>query len=549
MKKYLLILASAFFCAMMLPTLTSCSSDDDIATTPDSGIEPDSGGTPTELADVTIMYYAHGGGNLDINYIGNMRAMYKAEASCYKNVKIAIEYKFSTAKNLTELTTETTKTGTNEPVDNGANNAGTEVTDINYLKQMYAKGSRTFRFVLDPTKTLKEQAEENYLPGENADITNPDSLTNFINWAAKACPAKKYVLILNDHGGGYTPNAEIFNSSAASTRGVIYDDGYEGKHFSAPSLSHAIKSANIRPEVIYFDACLMNSLEYMFELKDVTDYIVASTYTTLAGAPYATLINIMSEASGQMRYALSKYTEYYVKSFDYEDDTTVNYYDMTTTETAKLDQLGKSMREFTDRLCNTYQNGTIEQKEKIDNVTLNAVKVAERSPLYDVGRYMEGMRKALPEVFDDAFWAELEGSFNNCIVGQYTSKYLLKRDYQVDYSVLLANEGTYTEATWKAPTLESDSTRTLIGLVYYEPNGKYTACNVENGFFKKDYIPAYIVKPFQNGQWGGTLQSVYGALAFDKATGWSRWLLLNKQELPLWCNNDFLTPLPIVSEE
>ena len=41
---------------------------------------------------------------------------------------------------------------------------------------------------------------------------------------------------------------------------------------------------------------------------------------------------------------------------------------------------------------------------------------------------MEAMRKALPEVFDDAFWAELKESFNNCIAAQYTSKYLLNHD-------------------------------------------------------------------------------------------------------------------------
>ena len=114
----------------------------------------------------------------------------------------------------------------------------------------------------------------------------------------------------------------------------------------------------------------MNTMEYAFELKDVADYLVASTYVTLAGAPYAAADR--RPFGGPRRYegyALEKYTEYYVKSFDPEDKDEVNYYDMTVTETARLDQLGKSMREFTDRLCNTYKNGTAEQKQKIDNVT------------------------------------------------------------------------------------------------------------------------------------------------------------------------------------
>ena len=83
----------------------------------------------------------------------------------------------------------------------------------------------------------------------------------------------------------------------------------------------------------------------------------------------------------------------------------------------------------------------------------------------------------------------------------------------------------------------------------YEPDGRYTTYSVENGVFKKDVTPDYTLKAESEDQWGGTLESVYGALAFDKATGWSRWLLLNEQQPALWCNNDFKTPLPAIEEE
>ena len=348
MKKNFMKLAGALICIMMSPMFTSCLSEDNPSTS-----------TNSNQADVTIMYYAHGGGNLDPFLIGNIHHMYQAEAESYKNVKVAVEYKFSTTGNLSDV----------------PNEAG-----------ITPEGSRTFRLVVDHTKTLKEQLPDAYLPGKNADITHPDSLTNFINWAAK------------------------------------------------------------------------------------------------------------------------------------------------------LDQLGKNMREFTDRLCDTYKNGTADQKQKINEVTKNAVKINKERALYDAGRYMEGMRKALPEVFDDAFWAELKESFNNCLAGQYTSKYLLNRNYQVDYSVLLAVKGAYQESTWVS--------KILNGLTAYEPDGKYTLYDVENGMFKDGVTPDYTLKAIDHGTWGGTLESVYGALAFDKATGWSRWLLLNEQQPSLWCNNEFEFPAP-----
>lgn len=542
MKKYLKILASALICTIMSPILTACTSEDNPVVTPD----PD----PSPLADVTIMYYAHGGGDLDEFLVGNMRKLYRAEASCYEHVKIAVEYKFSTKKSLPMIGIEEMKQYVEERIKNEGKIVETKISDGTYIRWMDPEGSSTFRFVLDPTQTLKEQAEANYLPGKNADITNPDSLTNFLNWVAKACPAKKYVLILGDHGGGYTPDTEVFKRNAATTRGVVFDDGNDNNCFSARSIAHAVKAASIRPDVIYFDACMMNTLEYMFELKDVTDYILASTYVELVDPPYTTLIEVLSKASDNMKYALEKYTEYYVKHFDPQNEDEVFYYDMTATETAKLDRLGKSMREFTDRLCDTYMNGTAEQKKKIVAVTENAVKVSKNYALYDVGRYMEAMTAALPEVFDEVFGAELEAAFNDCIVGQYTSKYLLERDYQVDYSVLLATKGSYMQAIWAVEGVNPDpEIKTLTDLTYYDADGKYTMYSVTNGDFRKDFTPDYVLKAELQGQWGGTLESVYGALAFDKATGWSRWLLLNEQLPSLWCNNDFNTPLPKISEE
>lgn len=541
-------LSKWMFAAMMMIcgsvlTLTSCGDDDNFVNGNDNGSGGDDAST---LADVTILYYAHGGGNLDVNYIGNLRALYGAEASSYENVKIAVEYKFSKEDNLPTMASEAEISDMDELVRTGGKSADAEISNKNYLRWMSPKGSSTLRFVLDPSKTLKEQAADSYLSNANLDITKPESLTEFINWAAKACPAKRYVLILNDHGGGYTPDAEIYSNNDVKGKGVIFDDAYKGKHFSAPSLAYALKSADIRPNVLYFDACLMNTLEYMFELKDVTDYIVASTYVTLAGAPYSTLIDVLSKAADTPKYALEKYIEYYVKNFDPQNEDEVFYYDMTVTETAKLDQLGRSMKEFVNRLCDTYQNGTAEQKQKIDGVTAKAVKINKGRALYDVGRYVEGMREALPEVFDDTFYAELEASFNNCIVAQYYSKYLLKHNYEVDYSVLLAQEGTYLELDWKD---SGNDSKILTYLTEYKADGNFTVYSVENGEFKNGVTPKYTLKFEYEAPWGGTLASVYGALAFDKATNWSRWLLLNKQQPSLWCNNEFETPLPKISEE
>ena len=127
-------------------------------------------------------------------------------------------------------------------------------------------GSKTIRWALDPDKTFKEQAFDpaSIYGADNADHTSPDSLANFINWAVKAYPAKKYMLIVHDHGGGYTPDGELpaAKPAAAARRSLVGDDGNTGHHFTAKSFRRALTKANVRFETVFMDACLMNNLEY-----------------------------------------------------------------------------------------------------------------------------------------------------------------------------------------------------------------------------------------------------------------------------------------------
>lgn len=124
-------------------------------------------------------------------------------------------------------------------------------------------GGKTSRWIVDPSKSFQEQvySRSNIYGADNADHTCADSLTNFINWAAKVCPAKKYMLIVHDHGGGYTPNDDLPESVGANTRGLVYDDGRNNKHFTVKSFTRAIRQADVHIETLFMDACLMNCLQ------------------------------------------------------------------------------------------------------------------------------------------------------------------------------------------------------------------------------------------------------------------------------------------------
>lgn len=533
-KKSFLI-ALTVMCAMNMTVLTSCSINDTPVVSPDP--------QPENLADVTVIFYGLGGGNLDPYIITNLCQFYGAATSSYDNVKIAMQYKFSSKENIPHFNSEEEKEEFLETLEYMDMYEDESNVDGNaYIRWMNPEGFSTFRLVLDPSQTLRLQAADSYLPQENCDFSTPDSLTNFINWAAQQCPAKKYVLLFSDHGGGFFPESEV--EKTQRTRTILVDKGHDNKQFTAKELASAIAAANIRPDVIYYDACLMNAIEYQFELKDLTDYIIASTYTVPGpGGLYYALVDCLSGAANNLDYAFEKYIEYATKNWDryYEEGQPV-YNDMTVTATANFDKLGVVMREFTDRLCNTYQNGTDEQRQRIDEVTRHAVKTNDYYPYYDIAKYIASMMRALPEVYDDDFYNTFADLFNDCLVGQYASKYLLDHNYQVDYSVVLGAKGHFT-FSW----VEYDKTShtpTLTGIRYYEADGTQNTYKVINGEFSPEGEANYTLEFSKTGSWDSTLDSAYGQTVFDRTVGWSRWIYLNQQEPNTWCRSSASAYLP-----
>ena len=512
MKKIMMTLAAVLCCSMTTTVLTSCTIEDNPAPQPEQESQ----------AEYTIMYYTGGGANIDGTMINLLRNFNNANPEVYKKVNVVVQYKFSTAENLSKTI--------------GA-------TDPEFCTTY---GGKTLRWIVDPAKdAIQEVADlKNIYGDDNADITRSDSLTNFINWAAKKCPAKKYMLIVADHGGGYCPAGELPETETTrTTRGLLVDDGHNSKTITVQSLSRGIRNANVRLETVFMLACLMNNMEYQFELKDLCDYVIASTYTMPGnGGDMNTLVEVLSQPNVDIEHALDEYLKADVKSWEeeYENpESTVFYTDLTLTRTANIDKLGTMMRQFVDRLCETYTNGTEAQKQAIDSCTARAVKVQENYPYYDVAKYMSSIMSALPEVYDISFYNQMEEAFNSCIAAQHYSTYLTTHQYMVDYGVLLGAGGSYNTITWYKDKETGDMTP-IGGTLFADDGEKYQFALVPTddpqSYKMEDMTPM--------GNWGGTLANTYEQLAFDKAVGWSRWLRLNRQWPNIFCPSGLKFELP-----
>lgn len=100
-----------------------------------------------------------------------------------------------------------------------------------------------------------------------ASMTNPATLTEFIQYCSKNFPANRNDLIFWDHGGG-------------SITGYGYDEKNKSSgSMNLAGINKALKDGGVTYDFIGFDACLMATLETALTMSDYADYLIASEET------------------------------------------------------------------------------------------------------------------------------------------------------------------------------------------------------------------------------------------------------------------------------
>jgi hypothetical protein len=167
--------------------------------------------------------------------------------------------------------------------------------EVNIVVQMdpYDDCTGTFRYYVtgveagseyplypdDIVQTLPEQ-----------DMSDPTTLTDFINWAGDNYPADHYMLFLVDHGAGWREEDEVF-------KGIIWDDTTGGgEHIDIPELAQSLENANINIDILDLDACNMQMIEVAWELgmemSTPPNYLIGSeTIGWINGLPYDDILN------------------------------------------------------------------------------------------------------------------------------------------------------------------------------------------------------------------------------------------------------------------
>ncbi len=127
-----------------------------------------------------------------------------------------------------------------------------------------------------------------------ANMGNPATLVNFVNWSKASFPAEKYALILWNHGGGWRARskAELWRERLEKKKekiifkAVCWDDTNSGDCLYMDEVQRALNSSG-GAGLIGFDACLMGMVEVAYEIRNYGQVMVGSEETEpWGGWPY-----------------------------------------------------------------------------------------------------------------------------------------------------------------------------------------------------------------------------------------------------------------------
>jgi hypothetical protein len=529
--------------------LAACSKDN----SDDNG----NGGTPPETptvnttADVVILSYGIGGGDLDSDAECDfIKAAYMLQS--YKNVRYFAQYKYSSEDGFAKTT------------------AKNKEKDPSYNYQLSGDYGKVYRFELTPSMINPQSIDQyfNFLifsgqktfldlspykfGDENFKMYDPKNMADFIQWAMQQAPqAKTFILAIGDHGGAYEPTVDYDKSTASkapATRGIMYDENIDGKPCMSPreiAQAFSLLTADQRSKIqlLYFDCCLMNNLEVLGEVKDCAPYVLGSCHSVTASnhgllvqkMNSATKDNIATVANSYLTDLLAEKRQIYLKD---RNEIFLKNIDYTLTDMSKIDGVYAALKDVVDFMVKQDVSAT----EGFTKAASSCYQFVDQDSFYDVMDYLQKLKAyAFPNNTEFATLVDkMAAAVKAAMIGHGDYSFSMDptngSSQNLTYSVTIG-------FNCKALNLEKTYTEEHAAIMNaIKAGGGTDAKNdpyfsqiiLDNGdlyaytWTDPNYKPTNKETFSSNGNvawfnWDAT----YKALYFDKQTGWSKWMLKN----------------------
>ncbi len=226
---------------------------------------------------------------------------------------------------------------------------------------------------------------------EGHDYTSTEGLASVIRTMKERTEALNYAMIIGGHGLGWI-RAEDWQAASNSSEAKAKAKAAElqtpkYRHFGSTStstndfsidittLADAIKANGIKMQYILFDACFMANAETAYQLREATNFLVASPYTVInEGMPYAKVWNYLNTATPNYTSLVSTYLSYY-------NSTSTPYASLAAIDCRQMDNLAAVMKEIN-------QKYTITDEQLAGVQYFNAMTP---TLFYDLGNYVDSL--------------------------------------------------------------------------------------------------------------------------------------------------------------
>ncbi len=187
---------------------------------------------------------------------------------------------------------------------------------VNIVVEHGAAGKGSKRMLIKKKTSIFSSGEKVYGEYPDADMGDYKRVIEFVKWSKKEFPAKKYMLVLWNHGLGWLdPKMDTMTAgTGTSNKGILFDD--ETKNYvRTKELGEILKQSGYI-DLFVLNACLMQMAEVAYEVKDYTGLMVGSEETMLAyGFNYEKLLNFMNSNTRASNAEISNFFTNWYKEF------------------------------------------------------------------------------------------------------------------------------------------------------------------------------------------------------------------------------------------
>lgn len=214
---------------------------------------------------------------------------------------------------------------------------------------------------------------------QNPATNTPAGVADILKDVKESAPAFHYSMTIGSHGMGWIPVSQSDNAARQRIPRKGKPAGLLTRYFGGlqPSNQIDIKDfaagaaeAGIYFDYILFDDCYMSSVEAVFDLRHIADFVVASpTEMMAAGLPYAVIgENLLGDAD--LKAVCDGFYSFYASSYS-------PYATLAVTDCRQLDRLADLMKDINAR--HTPDN----------NQTVQRLDGFHPSVFFDLGDYVE----------------------------------------------------------------------------------------------------------------------------------------------------------------